>query len=230
MTIKYIDKNISAEFDEIVVTDVELNNGILTFSCKNFYNDNDNQNHDIIIDLKDIKLRIYKLQNGETLNTYKNTQDEAKILKRKTHLFLVPGSQNNSNNTENVYDEYIWSEDKNDFELIGSTSLNLEPINQEISTLKGRMTNAETAITALQSRASTIESNITSLQSNKQDKTDNSLNTTSKTITGAINEINNKIVETVDSVTDGESKAVTSNAVYDYVNSIIGDLEEDMLS
>lgn len=49
--------------------------------------------------------------------------------------------------------------------------------------------NLSGVVKALVFDASTIESNITSLQNNKQDKTDNSLNTTAKTIVGAINEL-----------------------------------------
>ena len=34
----------------------------------------------------------------------------------------------------------------------------------------------------------------------------------------------------VDAVTNGDQRAVTSNAVYDYVNSVLGSIEQDMLS
>lgn len=262
MTMKHLKKNISAEIDETVITNANLNNGVLTFTCKDFYKNELADN--ITVDLKDIKLRIYKLKANETLNDYKNTQDKDKILKRETHLFLVPvENQNDTHNTEGIYHEYIWSEDKNDFEMLGSTYLNLEPINTNIATLQSKVSSNESAITTLQGKVSSNESNITTLQgkvssnesninslitantsivdairenandisnltSSKQGVNDTGLETTSKTIVGAINEINSKSVETVDSVTNGESKPVTSNAVYDAIQNINTDLPSEL--
>ena len=82
------------------------------------------------------------------------------------------------------------------------------------------------------------------LQDNKLDKTHTShkgKNVVTNSTTGVIEfedkythpstkQCNAIIPTVVDTVADGNSNAVSSNAVYDYINTIIGDIEEDMLS
>lgn len=131
MTIKHTDKTISAE-SENVITDVTLNEGtgILTFTQKNFYTGDSTT---FTRDLSGIKLRIVKLASQSALTSLENdnTQEDYK----KTHLFLVPLS---GNNTEGIYAEYIYVEDSStnvwSFERIGSTELDLSNYVQKSNT------------------------------------------------------------------------------------------------
>lgn len=117
MTIKHQNKNISAE-KQYVITDVQDNpNGILTFTLSNLYS---NTTDTLQIDLSKHKLTLTKVTKSE-LNRLKNSQDEIDIRNRESHIYLV---QKNTND-EGVYQEFIWVD--NDFEIIGSTAINLEP-------------------------------------------------------------------------------------------------------
>ena len=117
MTIKHQNKNISAE-KQYVITDVQDNpNGILTFTLSNLYS---NTTDTLQIDLSKHKLRLTKVTQSE-LNRLKNSQDEIDIKNRESHIYLV---QKNTSD-EGVYQEFIWVDD--DFEIIGSTAINLEP-------------------------------------------------------------------------------------------------------
>ena len=117
MTIKHQNKNISAE-KQYVITDVQDNpNGILTFTLSNLYS---NTTDTLQIDLSKHKLTLTKVTQSE-LNRLKNSQDEIDIKNRESHIYLV---QKNTND-EGVYQEFIWVD--NDFEIIGSTAINLEP-------------------------------------------------------------------------------------------------------
>lgn len=117
MTIKHQNKNISAE-KQYVITDVQDNpNGILTFTLSNLYS---NTTDTLQIDLSKHKLRLTKVTQSE-LNRLKNSQNETDIKDRESHIYLVQKSTND----EGVYQEFIWVD--NDFEIIGSTAINLEP-------------------------------------------------------------------------------------------------------
>lgn len=117
MTIKHQNKNISAE-KQYVITDVQDNpNGILTFTLSNLYS---NTTDTLQIDLSKHKLRLTKVTQSE-LNRLKNSQNETDIKNRESHIYLVQKSTND----EGVYQEFIWVD--NDFEIIGSTAINLEP-------------------------------------------------------------------------------------------------------
>lgn len=117
MTIKHQNKNISAE-KQYVITDVQDNpNGILTFTLSNLYS---NTTDTLQIDLSKHKLTLTKVTQSE-LNRLKNSQDEIDIKNRESHIYLV---QKNTND-EGVYQEFIWVD--NDFEIVGSTAINLEP-------------------------------------------------------------------------------------------------------
>lgn len=117
MTIKHQNKNISAE-KQYVITDVQDKpNGILTFTLSNLYS---NTTDTLQIDLSKHKLRLTKVTQSE-LNRLKNSQDEIDIKNRESHIYLV---QKNTSD-EGVYQEFIWVDD--DFEIIGSTAINLEP-------------------------------------------------------------------------------------------------------
>ena len=125
--------HISSEIDEKVITDVTLNNGVLTFTRKDFYNNPDVLNPEdnsydekIVWDLKKIKLR-YKKVDEEYLERLANTTDEDKIIERETHIFLtlIPSSESGE---EGIYREHLWVENGNQsgFEVLGSTRLDLE--------------------------------------------------------------------------------------------------------
>lgn len=127
MTIINQKTHISSERDEKVLTNVVFNkdNGTLTFSKKDFYNNEDLT--DIICNLNDIKLRIEVIPQSR-LDELKNTQnlsDEDKIY-RETHIFLVEFTSV-TDTGEGYYREYVWSSTKNDFEVIGSTQIDLTP-------------------------------------------------------------------------------------------------------
>ena len=177
MTIKHVNKNISSETDEIVVTNATLSNGILTFSRKNFFDPTDNTNHEVVIDLKNIKLRLVNISQND-LDTLSRSNDANDKIYRESHIFLVPITDDPNVSTlsdiedtgEGVYIEYIWNDRNNQFEAFGSTRLDLDPIRLDISTLQSDMTTAKSNILTLQSKMSTAETNITSLQNNKVDK------------------------------------------------------------
>ena len=63
-------------------------------------------------------------------------------------------------------------------------------------------TTASTVANQAKSKADSNETAINGLSSSKQNKTDNSLNTTSKTVVGAINELNDKCPKTMHVLTD----------------------------
>ena len=117
MTIKHQNKNISAE-KQYVITDVQDNpNGILTFILSDLYS---NTTDTLQIDLSKHKLTLTKVTQSE-LNRLKNSKDEIDIKNRESHIYLV---QKNTND-EGIYQEFIWVD--NDFEIVGSTNINLEP-------------------------------------------------------------------------------------------------------
>lgn len=99
----------------------------------------------------------------------------------------------------------------------------------DISSLKDRMTTAEGDIASLETRMTaaegditTAENNITALQNDKQDKTDNSLDTADKTVAGAINEI-------YEELTQGggvNSRLDTVEAEVNVLDSRVEDVEE----
>lgn len=99
----------------------------------------------------------------------------------------------------------------------------------DISSLKDRMTTAEGDIASLETRMTaaegditTAENNITELQNDKQDKTDNSLDTADKTVVGAINEI-------YEELTQGggvNSRLDTVEAEVNVIDSRVEDVEE----
>lgn len=132
MTIKNQDKNVSAENENILVNaSLDKASGILTLYKKNLYNDNTTTS---TIDLKGIRLRIKKKTQAE-IEALATSTDPNDIEERETHLFLVPFTEH-SNNNEGVYKEYIWSKADNQFEILGSTEINLAPLEEDISEIK----------------------------------------------------------------------------------------------
>lgn len=98
-----------------------------------------------------------------------------------------------------------------------------------ISALQADITEAQEGISSLETRMadaeddiSTAQSNITALQNDKQDKTDNSLDTADKTVVGAINEI-------YEELTQGggvNSRLDTVEAELNVLDSRVEDVEE----
>ncbi len=98
-----------------------------------------------------------------------------------------------------------------------------------ISALQADMTEAQEGISSLETRMagaeddiSTAQSDITALQNDKQDKTDNSLDTADKTVVGAINEI-------YEELTQGggvNSRLDTVEAEVNVLDSRVEDVEE----
>lgn len=99
----------------------------------------------------------------------------------------------------------------------------------DIDTLQADMTEAQEGISSLDTRMagaeddiSTAQSDITALQNDKQDKTDNSLDTADKTVVGAINEI-------YEELTQGggvNSRLDTVEAEVNVLDSRVEDVEE----
>lgn len=111
--------HISSEVDEKTFINAELSNGVLIFTVKDFYH---NEIVDPIrLDLKSIKLRIKKTTIAH-LNELKSSTRPADIQERETNLFLTPLE---GTGEEGVWREHIWVEDTKEFEVIGSTRLDL---------------------------------------------------------------------------------------------------------
>lgn len=125
--------------------------------------------------------------------------------------YFVP---NNSSEVENIYDEYVWFDSLNDYEKIGSTKVDISDLLKseaitvpyddtrtyvvgDYVTYLGYLYRCKTAVTTAQSFAPAKWDKIDLFTYIKNDganyivntKTYNSLTTTSKTISGAINEI-----------------------------------------
>ena len=69
----------------------------------------------------------------------------------------------------------------------------LTAVEGSVQNLNSDVTSLETAVTSHGTAITSLQNAISSLQSDKQNKTDNSLDTASKTIVGAINEVNSKL-------------------------------------
>ena len=99
----------------------------------------------------------------------------------------------------------------------------------DINSLKQRMNTAESDIASLQSDVSeaksdisTLESGVSGLASSKQDKTDSTLETASKSVVGAINEIWTELTQG-----DGEHTRIdTLEAEVNVLDSRVSELEE----
>ena len=122
MTIKNQDKNISAE-RQGVVTDIQITPyGILKITFTNLHDETEDRVVDV--DLSGHKLRLVKLNSIDELNALANSSDEAVQNTRATCLYLI---EKEGINDEGIYEEYIWVEDEERFEVIGSTAIDLEP-------------------------------------------------------------------------------------------------------
>lgn len=98
-----------------------------------------------------------------------------------------------------------------------------------ISALQADITEAQEGISSLETRMadaeddiSTAQSNITALQNDKQDKTDNSLDTADKTVVGAINEIYEELTQGG----GANSRLDTLEAEVNVLDSRVEDVEE----
>lgn len=101
-----------------------------------------------------------------------------------SYIFFVKHTHSaGSNNDRDIYDEYVWDSVTETYERIGNTDIDLTPYLTIASFEDWEDNTYDVFVT-------TTNSSITSLQNNKQDKTDQSLATTDKTVVGAINELN----------------------------------------
>lgn len=125
MTIKNTDKNISAENEEIV-KDIDLQpNGTLKITKKNLYTDSTTEADDSkYLDLKNIKLRLVRISQRD-LDNLAISNNEQDIVLKETNIFLVPLDDHETDDADE-YKEMIWSSDKEAFEKIGTTRLDLD--------------------------------------------------------------------------------------------------------
>lgn len=248
MTIKHQNKNISAE-KKYVITNVEDNpNGILTFTLTNLY---DNSTTTIPIDLSKHKLKLIKVTQAELerIKTSTNTED---IKNRESHIYLVPKNSTD----EGVYQELVWMD--NDFEILGSTEIDLEPYFKKENVYNGLdySTNNNTKVlSAYQGYVlnrdkinfsdiidridSTNPEKVLSarqgsvLDAKKVDKETGKGLSEANFTNAEKNKLSNIQPEAnktiiVNVVEDNNANAVSSNAVYDYVTSEINNIVGDI--
>lgn len=180
MTIKYRDKNVSAENKNwILTTPVTLDsNGILTIAKENFYND---ETGEVTLNLFDLGVQLIVLEDDnektalQKLNEKAQSNDPNIVKERKSHGYLI--EHPDSTEQDKWYSEYFWIESKQKFEALGSTKADLNPLKNEINELKNRATvlesratNLEGKTTSLEGRATDLEDRATNLENNKVDK------------------------------------------------------------
>lgn len=228
MTIKNTDKNVSAENLEDVVINASFNNGILTLIRKNLYDESvdDGENgKNIHIDISDHKLKLKILNSKEALDQLEASTTEAAVKEKNSYVFLVPFENAGE---EGVYREYIWIEDEHDtnggeFEVIGSTKTDLEPYFKKSDVVNNlTTTEAGKALDARQGKilndkfgdylTTTLASSTYVAKETGKGLSTNDFTTAEKTKLANI--------QIVDTVADGNSNAVTSNAVYDTINGL----------
>lgn len=99
---------------------------------------------------------------------------------------------------------------------------NISALQADMTTAEGDIASLETRMTAAEGDITAAENSITELQNDKQDKTDNSLDTADKTVVGAINEI-------YEELTQGggvNSRLDTVEAELNVLDSRVEDVEE----
>lgn len=169
MTMKHQERNISAENEEVFIGASLSTEGILTFNKKNFY---DETTGTFIINLNKIKLRLIPLENKQQLDAIKNSNDPDIIEQRNSHIYLVPFSEQDVE--EGIYRECVWVESKHDFEVLGSTKVDLEPIQLDISRLKNilgfEIVEENGTVTIKSNRLDDIEDELDRLEEVKVDK------------------------------------------------------------
>ena len=230
MTIKHKNKNISGEDEWIIKNITDNPNGVLTVTWVNQWTD---QTKTDTIDLSKHKLQLVKLNNQNDLDLLKNGtlsdinnvftstyvenafEDLNEVATyRESKIFLVP--HDTTDDEEGIYREYMWI--NNDFEVIGSTDINLEPFFLKSNVYNGLDYSTNDSVKALSGYqgyllnqnkidktaiATSLDVNDDNkvlsakqgkkLQDDKQDKTDNTLSTSTKTVVGAINELNGHV-------------------------------------
>ena len=249
MTIKHITKSVSAEKQPVVTDITPNNNGLIIFTLSNL---RDGTSTTKTIDLTKYKLKMKKITAArlrELENAAANSDD---AIEREAYIFLVPFEAGE----EGHYREYIWDSTQNEFEVIGSTKVDLEPFLQKAKVLDNITTSTfvssdPTALSAKQGclldqnkiDKTSIATNLTTnddtkvlsakqgkfLQDNKIEKTSIATNLTTDDDTKVLSAKQGKILKdsiptVVDVIQDGNANPASSNAVYDYVDSIIGDI------
>jgi len=218
MTIKNQDKVVSEEKQSVVINATHQN-GILTLIRKNLYTEVVGDN--IEIDLSDHKLRL-KIVTQERLTALENSTNQSDINERESYIFLVSLGESSS---EGYYREYIWVEGNNggEFEAIGSTKIDLEPYFKKSDVVNNlTTTEAGKALDARQGKVlndkfgdyltTTLASSTYVAKETGKGLSTNDFTNAEKT------KLSN--IQIVDTVADGNSGAVTSNAVYDTINGL----------
>ena len=121
MTIKNQNKNVSAENKNVVI-DVTEQNGVFTIVYENLYNEETDSKH---IDVHKLKMKVIT---NTRLQELEASTSQADIIERESFIFLVPFvDSGDPKPEEGYYREYLWVEDEGEFEVIGSTKIDLEP-------------------------------------------------------------------------------------------------------
>lgn len=148
MTMKHMDKTISAENEKILSGVADNINGVLTFTFKNLYN---GETETKSIDLSKHRLNLIEksvtaFQNMVSTNqSFYTDNNSAQLKENASGIFLVPTQQSG----EGIYEEFYWGEitDSNDYKQtdyidsnnkhynfisLQSMNINLQPIQDEL--------------------------------------------------------------------------------------------------
>lgn len=177
MTIKNKDKTVSAE-NEQIIKDVIFNDQTmeLIITKKNLYT---NASADTtVIDFNQFRPRLAKVDSTE-LARLASSSAQADIDRRETHLFLVPLNDAASVTNADEFEVYIWisETEKQGFEKIGTTRVDLAPLESAINTIK-----SSDILDIQTSNGQTTSIRLDAIEDNKQDKQFTASNTASKNV------------------------------------------------
>ena len=101
---------------------------------------------------------------------------------------------------------------------------NITSLGERVTTAEGEIDDLQERMTAAEGNIEQAQGDISDLQSDKQDKTDNALKTSDKTVVGAINQIYDELTDT--SGTGFASRLDTAEAEINVLDSRVEDVEE----
>lgn len=155
MTIKHQGQNISAEIDTTELYDISITPSdwvqledieAITLSRRIFHEEDENdefafkepviESYNLLDffyteDEVDKKIKIHL----EIYDTYDELINDPNA-HEENYLYLVPFTPEETGYKEGVYKEYVWIENKNAHEMIGSTNIDLQPILNRLSALE----------------------------------------------------------------------------------------------
>ena len=114
-------------------------------------------------------------------------------------LYLVAHT---SVETPNIYDEYIWIEESSNYEMLGTTTVDLTDINNAILALQNLTAQHTNNITALDGRTTLIETGVTALQTLTEDHTTD-IETNAQGIINLHTQVVTEVVNLNNSTTEG---------------------------